>query len=326
MNPRLDLAIVKVKVKELLRKYNIAIHELDGHVTEILPSAVEKLSKTSSKIIFLGVGKAGLVARKTAATFSSLGIPSFFIHPSDALHGDLGCIQNNDVCLIFSNSGETDEILNLLPILKTRTVFTISVTGRPHSSLAKFANINLPIGTVQEICHLDMAPTLSTTLMMIVGDILAVLTSENKKFTRDEYGQNHPLGSLGKNFLYVKEIMRETYPAVSPKDSIKNVLFCITKHRTGSALIVNEHRQLIGIFTDGDLRRHLHEIKNLEEAIETYMTKNPKTLSPNDQVIEAAHKFATIRCDEFPVVDESGSVVGLLDIQDLIKLGVDIKA
>lgn len=326
MNSRLNAAIIKVKIQELLVQHHIAIQSLETIIDTSVIESVSHLSNLTGKIIFLGVGKAGLVAKKTSATFSSLGLPSFFIHPADALHGDLGSIQVNDTCFIFSNSGETNEIVQLLPILKLRNVFVISVTGNPQSSLAKSAKININIGAVNEICHLGLAPTISTTLMMIVGDIIGVLTSQNKKFTIEEYGQNHPLGTIGKKFLTVKEIMRTNFPSVLKTESIKNVLMNITKCRTGSALIVNEENKLVGIFTDGDLRRHIQEINNLNEPIEKYMTKSPKTLSPDDKAIDAAYKFTSIRCDEFPVVDDKGVAIGLLDIQDLIKVGIEIKA
>ena len=325
MTERLNLVNIKIQIKELLSQHIQSIQSLEDEIAPSILATVSHLSKLHSKIIFMGIGKTGLVARKISATFSSLGLPSYFIHPSEALHGDLGSLQDKDTCFIFSNSGETDEIIQLISSLKSRNIFVVSITGNPESTLAKFARINLNIGPVSEICHLGIAPTLSTTLMMIVGDLIAVLTSQKKKFTREEYGQNHPLGTIGKRFLTVKDIMRKHFPSVSPHESIKNVLLNITKFRTGSAMIVNAENQLIGIFTDGDLRRHIQKIKDLNDPIKKYMTKSPKTLSPADNVMDAAHKFSLIRCDEFPVVNENGIVIGLLDIQDLIKLGIDIK-
>jgi len=326
MNIRLNTAIIKVKIQELLSQHLSAIQGLENNIESKVIETILHLTQAPGKTIFLGVGKAGLVARKTSATFSSLGLPSYFIHPADALHGDLGSIQENETCIIFSNSGETEEVVLLLPTLKNRNVFVISVTGNPNSSLAKFSKINISIGDVDEICHLGLAPTISTTLMMIVGDLIGVLTSQNKKFTREEYGQNHPLGTIGKKFLSVKEFMRTSYPCVAETESIKNVLISITKFRTGSALIVDADNKLIGIFTDGDLRRHIEDIKDLNEPIEKYMTESPKTLSENDKIIDAAHKFTLFRCDEFPVVNADGVVIGLLDIQDLVKSGIIIKA
>ena len=325
MSQKLSTAIMKVKIKELLTQHIQSIENLEGNIEDSIGMSVGHLIQVQNKIVFLGVGKTGLVARKTAATFSSLGLPSFFIHPAEALHGDLGAIQDNDTCIILSNSGETDEIVQLIPTLKNRNVFVISITGNPESTLSKFAKININIGSVKEICHLGTAPTISTTLMMIIGDLLAVLSSQGKKFTIESYGQNHPLGTIGKKFLTVKEVMRTSFPCVSPKESVKNVLLNITKFRTGSAFIVENENKLIGIFTDGDLRRHIQEIKDLNDPIEKYMTRSPKTLSPSDKAIDAAHKFTLIRCDEFPVVNESGKVIGLLDIQDLIKVGIEVK-
>lgn len=326
MSSSLNGKKLKLKIKDLLAQHIQAIKNLEHQIESPLLEAITYLSKLQSKIIFIGIGKAGLVARKTSATFSSLGLPSFYIHPSDALHGDIGSVQENDTCIIMSNSGETDEIIQLIPILKNRNNFVISITGNKNSTLAKFAKININMGLVNEICHLETAPTLSTTLMMIIGDLMAVLTSQNKNFTIEEYGQNHPLGTIGKKFLTVKEIMRTTFPCVSKNESVKNVLLNITKFRTGSAFIVNDKKKLIGIFTDGDLRRHIQELKDLNEPIEKYMTRSPKTLTLNDKAIEAAHKFTLYRCDEFPVVNEKGIVKGLLDIQDLIKIGIEVKA
>ena len=321
----LKLGDAQIKIKGLLNHHIEAIKNLEQNIDDSIFQAITHLSKVKSKIIFLGVGKTGHVANKIAATFSSLGLPSFFMHPAEALHGDLGGIQENDTCFIFSNSGETDEIVQLIPTLKNRNVFVLSITGKPESTLAKFAKININIGTVKEICHLGIAPTVSTTIMMIVGDLIAVLTSENKNYTSEEYGQNHPLGTIGKKFLTVKDIMRTNFPCVTAKESVKSVLLSITKYRTGSAFIVKEENKLIGIFTDGDLRRHIQEIKDLNEPIEKYMTHSPKTLAPSDNVYEAAHKFTLIRCDEFPVVNDNGVVIGLLDIQDLIKIGIEVK-
>lgn len=326
MNSKLNVAILKIKVKELLAQHIHAIENLENNIVDSLFESISHLSKLQNKIIFLGVGKTGLVARKTCATFSSLGLPSLFIHPTEALHGDLGAIQDNDTCIILSNSGETDEIIQLIPTLKNRNVFVISITGNQESTLAKFAKININIGEANEICHLGTAPTVSTTLMMIVGDLIAVLTSQSKKFTLENYGQNHPFGSIGKKFLTVKEVMRTTFPCVPANESVRNVLLNITKFRTGSALIVKGENQLIGIFTDGDLRRHIQKIKDLNDPIEKYMTPSPKTLGPDDNAIDAAHKFTLFRCDEFPVVNEKGTVIGLLDIQDLVKIGIEIKA
>ncbi|PCJ55496.1 MAG: hypothetical protein COA79_20565 [Planctomycetota bacterium] len=288
---------------------------------QILATA-ELISKNKNKLFFCGMGKAGLIAQKSAATTSSIGIPSFYIHPSEALHGDIGSIEKDDICILFSNSGETDEILLFVNNLRKNNNPIIAITGNSNSSLALAATITIDIGKIEEICHLKMAPTTSTTIMMMVGDLIATQASQLKGFDLDDYAKNHPLGSIGKKMLKVKDIMRTDFPRMSKSTPIKDALLLITKKNTGSVSIIDENNELLGIFTDGDLRRHFDKISIASTTIGDVMTSTPKSIGQNEKVIDVAHKFTLYHCDEFPVVDENNKSIGLLDIQDLVEIGI----
>lgn len=278
-----------------------------------------------SHLVVSGMGKAGFVAMKISASFASTGIPSFFLHPAEAIHGDLGRCTKNDVSLILSNSGETPEVLRMLPNLKRIGCPIISITSDPNSTLAKHSDVTLNIGKVDEAGPLGLAPTTSTTVMLALGDALTMAVMNEREFTPEEYAFYHPGGALGRSLLLVKEVMRsgEEHCVVSDKTIGKEVLhqITLTKGRPGAASIVDQSGRLVGIFTDGDLRRCLErEPAFLNHPISEVMGRSPKTISPEKLAQEALRLMSEYKIDQLVVVDSSFKPIGMLDIQDLISI------
>jgi arabinose-5-phosphate isomerase len=272
------------------------------------------------------MGKAGIIGQKISATLSSTGTPSLWMHCAEAIHGDLGRVTKDDVVLILSNSGETEEIKRLLPFLKRIGAKIISFVGNRKSTLARYSEVVLDVSVKKEACPLGLAPTASTTAMLAMGDALAVCLLEKKGFKKEDFAFYHPGGVLGKRlFLKVEEIMRtgEANPVVDENKRIKDVLFAITKARAGAASIVNKKRILVGIFTDGDLRRHLEKDPNLAmRKIKDVMTKTPITVKKDQLAVEALRILREKKIDEVVVVDEKNQPIGMLDVQDLLKAGL----
>lgn len=303
-----------------------AILALLNRLGDSFEQAVELLYRCEGKVIVTGMGKPGIIARKISATFNSTGTPSQFIHPAEASHGDLGTVLEKDVIVIISNSGETEEIKNLMPFLKRIGAKVIGMTGNLQSSLAKNADIVLDISIQKEACPLGLAPTASTTVSLVMGDALAMALLEKKGIKAEEYALYHPGGSLGKKLtLRVEDMMRtgEANPIVNMNMRVKEALIRVTSAKAGAASVVDENGYLIGIFTDGDLRRHLESDPDiLEKSIEELMTRHPKTIEKGKMAVEALRVMKDLSIDELPVVDESGRPVGLLDVQDLIRNGI----
>lgn len=289
--------------------------------------AVEKILKISKagRVVVSGMGKAGFVAMKISATLASTGVPSYFLHPAEAPHGDLGRYSPEDIALILSNSGETPEILKMLGLIKRMGCTLISITGRKDSQLAKHSDIVLNIGKVEEVCPLKLAPTASTTAMLALGDALAMTVLKEQNFTREQFAQFHPGGSLGRKLMLVSEVMRsgEFHTVVSQEISARSVLEKInsTRGRPGAAAITDQNNKLVGFFTDGDFMRHLaQDISFLDQPIKNIMSKNPKTISTDQLAEEAVHLMHERKIDQIVVVDAQHQPVGLVDIQDLLDL------
>ncbi|HEO63773.1 MAG TPA: KpsF/GutQ family sugar-phosphate isomerase [Candidatus Omnitrophica bacterium] len=267
-----------------------------------------------------------MIAQKISATMSSTGTPSLWLHPAEAVHGDLGRVTDQDVVIAISNSGETDEIKNLLPIIKRIGAKLIAITGNPKSTLAKESDAVIDAKVDKEACPFNLAPTASTTAMLAVGDVLAIVLFELKGFNEDDYALYHPAGVLGKKLLLrVNDVMRkgDDHPVAEEGDLVKDVLIKITKSRAGSATVVNKENKLVGIFTDGDLRRWLGREGNiLDKKVSSVMTKSPKTIGSGSLAAEAAKIMQGFSIDELPVVDENNFPLGLVDIQDLLKAGI----
>jgi len=314
------------RAKKVLRIERDAIGRLESRLDGRFEKAVELLGKCLGRVVVTGMGKPGIIGQKISATFSSLGIPSLWLHPAEAAHGDLGRVTGQDVVIALSHSGETDEILHLLPVIKRIGAKLIAVSGNPHSRMAAQADVLLDTFVKEEASPWGLVPTASTTAMLALGDALAVALSEKRGFTSKDFAALHPGGSLGKRLtLRVEDLMRKgtANPVVKESDPVKKVLLAITRARAGSAAVVNAKGRLTGIFTDGDLRRHVEEDPQiLRRKVSTVMTRGPKTLPVGHLAVEALKILRGHRIDEIPILDSKGRPAGLLDIQDLLRAGL----
>ncbi|HOG23308.1 MAG TPA: KpsF/GutQ family sugar-phosphate isomerase [Candidatus Omnitrophota bacterium] len=312
--------------KEIINIETKALIRLRGKIGKNFEKAVLMMAHCHGRIILSGMGKPGFIARKLVATLASTGTPSLFLHPAEAVHGDLGMVTSKDLIIAISQSGETEEIVRLLPILKKKGVPLIAMTSVPKSTLAKHAEVVLDLGVTREACPLNLAPSASTTASLAMGDALALTLLKIKKFRSEDFAELHPGGSLGRRLLRVKDLMRtgKSNPVVKIGTPVRQVLIKITSARAGSCTIVNRKGRLIGIFTDGDLRRHLrqHGESILSRPIETVATLNPRVIGGDKLAEEAFHILETLRIDEIPVVDKKMRVIGLLDVQDLMRAGI----
>jgi arabinose-5-phosphate isomerase len=289
--------------------------------------ALSLLAGCSGKVVLLGVGKSGVIAQKIAQTMTSTGTVAVFVHPSDALHGGLGIITAGDVVMALSNSGETEEILSLLPALKQRKVSLIAIVGNTGSSLAQNADIVLDASVDHEACPLNLAPTTSTTVALAIGDALAMTLMQEKGWTAEDFASNHPAGNLGKRLtLRVSDLMHNS-PGIAPAAGWMEVVTTISKYGLGAVGVVDENSHLKGIITDGDLRRVLERTapEKFQELIaENMMTKDPVTVSAETLAYEAL-KIMENRPSQIsvlPVVDEAGVCLGLLRLHDIVKSGL----
>jgi len=314
------------KAKEVLKIEAKAIQELIDRIDSNFDKAVSLILKTKGRVIVTGMGKPGFIAQKISATLSSTGTPSLYLHPAEALHGDLGRVTKEDCLIALSNSGETEEIVQLLPIIKRIGAVLISMVGNVNSTLAKNSDCVLDVSIKKEACPLGLAPTTSTTVMLAMGDALSVAVQEKKGFKIEHFALYHPGGRLGKRLLLrVGDIMRrgDANPVVREGMAVKDALFKITRARAGSASIIDKKGILKGIFTDGDLRRHLRTEGNIiNKKIEEVMTKNPITVHSDMMAVDALEILQSKKIDEVPVVDKKGKPIGLLDVQDLLKAGL----
>lgn len=314
------------KAKEVIQIEARAILALGKKLDGNFIKAVDLIVKCAGRVIVAGMGKTGIIGRKIAATLSSTGTPAIFIHSAEAVHGDLGQVTKNDVLIVISNSGETEETTRLLPLIKKIGAKTIALTGNRKSSLAKFSDVVLDVSVDKEGCPLGLAPMASTTATLVMGDALAACLIVKKGFRKEDFAFYHPGGALGRRLLLkTEDLMRkgDHFPKVRQDRKVQEVLLAITRARCGSACIVDAKGRLVGIFTDGDLRRHLEEGSAvLQEAVKNVMTKNPTTILQSKLAAEAFALLKERKIDELPVLDERGRAVGLLDIQDLLKAGL----
>lgn len=310
--------------REVIRVEARTIANLESHLGESFLRAVDLLLACRGVIVVTGMGKAGLIGQKISATLASTGTPSIFLHPAEALHGDLGRIRADDLVLALSNSGETAEIKQLIPGARKIGAGVVAMTGLPGSTLGHLADCVLDIGQVDEACPLGLAPTASTSAMLALGDALAMVVSHERHFSREEYALYHPAGALGRKLMRVSEVMRQgrELPLCSIDTPLLEVLYVMgdTPGRPGAALVTDADGRLVGIFTDGDLRRHMkqHGQARNEDPIEGFMGKNPKCVQPDQLVQEVEHMMRAHRVDQVPVIDELGRPVGLVDVQDLL--------
>jgi arabinose-5-phosphate isomerase len=277
------------------------------------------------RVVVTGMGKSGHIAGKLAATLASTGTPSFFVHPGEASHGDVGMITRDDVLIALSNSGETGEILTIVPVIKRLGIPLIALTGNASSSLARLAGVHLDIGVPAEACPLNLAPTASTTAALAVGDALAVALLKARGFTEEDFARSHPAGTLGRRLLFVKDVMRsgELVPMVRPDTTLAEGLMEVTSKGLGMTAVVDAERRVLGIFTDGDLRRALDSAVDLHATcIEQVMSRLPKTVRPGTLAAEAVHLMETHRITSLVVIDDELRIVGALNVHDLLRAGV----
>jgi arabinose-5-phosphate isomerase len=277
------------------------------------------------RIVVTGMGKSGHIGGKIAATLASTGTPSFFVHPGEASHGDVGMITRDDAVLALSNSGETAEILTILPVIKRLGVPLIAFTGNSDSALARIATVHLDIRVPAEACPLNLAPTASTTAALAVGDALAVALLKARGFTEADFARSHPAGALGRRLLYVKDIMRtgKQMPTVRVDTTLAEGLLEVTSKGLGMTAIVDDSMRVLGVFTDGDLRRALDRAADLHATrMDQVMTAGPKSVLPSTLAAEAVHLMETHRITSLIVLDEKGKLVGALNVHDLLRAGV----
>ncbi len=277
------------------------------------------------RIVVTGMGKSGHIGGKIAATLASTGTPSFFVHPGEASHGDVGMITRDDAVLALSNSGETAEILTILPVIKRLGVPLIAFTGNSDSALARIASVHLDIRVPAEACPLNLAPTASTTAALAVGDALAVALLKARGFTEADFARSHPAGALGRRLLYVKDVMRTgtQIPTVRVDTTLAEGLLEVTSKGLGMTAIVDDSMHVLGVFTDGDLRRALDRAANLRTTrMDQVMTAGPKSVLPSMLAAEAVHLMETHRITSLIVLDDEGRLVGALNVHDLLRAGV----
>ena len=296
---------------------------IDGAFT----TACRAMLACRGRVVCLGMGKSGHVARKIAATLASTGTPSFFVHPGEAGHGDLGMITDADVVLALSYSGESDEILTLLPVLKRQGNPLISMTGRAQSTLAREADIHLDVSVPAEACPLALAPTASTTASLAMGDALAVALLEARGFTSDDFARSHPAGALGRRLLlHIADVMHtgEDVPTVPADATLGDALLEISRKRLGMTAVVDAERRLLGLYTDGDLRRSLADagMDVRSTRIDAVMTRDPVTIDADALAAEAAQLMETRKINALVVIDGERRVVGALNVHDLLRARV----
>lgn len=287
---------------------------------------VDLILGLTGRVVTAGMGKAGIIAQKVSATFSSTGTPSIFLHPAEAIHGDLGRVGAGDMLLAFSKSGETEEVLRLMGPVKAVGVAMVALTQTRSSTLGRHSDLVLELGPIEEVGPFQLAPSASTTAMLALGDALALVVQEGRNFGPAEFARYHPGGDLGRRLMTVRELMRtdERNPAVASGASVMDALEVMTRTpgRPGAASVVDDRGRLVGFFTDGDLRRLLQRgVANLATVvIDSVMSQNPKTIRPDMFAIEALAELRRLAVDQLPVVENGGTLVGLLDVQDLLEL------
>ncbi len=303
-----------------------AVEQLRSRIDERFVLACELILACKGRVVVVGMGKSGHIGRKIAATLASTGTPAFFVHPAEASHGDMGMITRDDVVLALSNSGTTSEIVTLLPLIKRLGLNLISMTGNPESVLAKAAVVNLDASVAVEACPLNLAPTSSTTVSLVLGDALAIALLEARGFTAEDFAFSHPGGALGRRLLLkVEHVMHtgERLPKVERGTSLRDALLEMTRKGLGMTVVVERDGRLAGIFTDGDLRRTLDKgIDVRQSLIDDVMTARGKTANANMLAAEALKIMEDHKINSLVVIDDAGLPVGALNMHDLLRAGV----
>jgi arabinose-5-phosphate isomerase len=322
----LDSDQLLARGRRVLETELAAVAALQARLGAEFVEACRLLHDCAGRVVVTGMGKSGHVGNKIAATLASTGTPAFFLHPAEASHGDIGMITHDDVVIAISNSGETAELVTILPVIKRLGVPLIAMTGRPQSTLVKAAAAVLDVSVAEEACPHNLAPTASTTAALAMGDALAVAVLEARGFSEDDFARAHPGGSLGRRLLlHVEDVMRtgDQLPMVSPDTSLRDGLLEISRKGLGMTAIVDAQRRVLGIYTDGDLRRALDQPIDLRtQRMGELMTPDPKTIAPRRLAAEAVHLMESHRITQLLVVDEHNVLVGALNVHDLFRAGV----
>jgi len=311
--------IIKLAQKVL----NIESQEIlmaSKNISSGFSDAVNEILNCKGRIVLSGMGKSGHIARKIASTFASTGTPAFFMHPGEASHGDLGMITKDDIVIFFSNSGKSHELISIFSTIKRIGAKIIGISGNSSSELANESDIHISAEVSKEACPLGLAPTASTSVSLALGDALAICVLDLREFTAKDFANSHPGGSLGKNkFIKVKDIMRigQKIPSINVKSSLEDAIKEITNKKLGFTSIVNNKDRLVGILTDGDLRRAILNKKNINSSIEDCMTKTPITLNGSEMAIEAVNIMEKFRVNCFLITDNDEKVIGTLNLNDL---------
>lgn len=282
--------------------------------------------KCQGKVILTGMGKPGHIGSKIAATLASLGTPAFFMHPAEAVHGDLGMVEQKDVVILLSYSGESEEVVRLLPVLQEIGCATVAITGKPRSTLARECRYHFFFPEFEEACYMHLAPTSSTTALLVLGDALALVVSRAKNFTKEDFGRKHPAGALGRKLLVkVSDLMHsgEENAVVPQGSSLRSAIVEMSTKGLSMVIIVDEEQKLKGIITDGDLRRMLEKgVDVYNETVDAVMTRNPKWIDSREMAVNALQYMSNMRITGMPVLDASGTVVGSVLMQDIFKAGI----
>jgi arabinose-5-phosphate isomerase len=326
-NPLLDATALIKSAQAVVAIEAQAITALHDRIDANFLRACQLMFECPGRVVVSGMGKSGHIARKIAATLASTGTPSFFVHPAEASHGDLGMITPKDVVLALSNSGETDELLAILPLIKRQGIPLIAMSGNKGSSLARLADVHLDTSVPAEACPLDLAPTSSTTAALVMGDALAIALMEARGFTDEDFARSHPAGSLGRQLLLkISDIMHtgEQIPAVGPGITLTEALVEMTRKGLGMTAIIDDEKRLLGVFTDGDLRRAVDDddIDLRATTVTHLMTARPKTITADKLAVEAAQLMEAHKIHALLVVDDDNRVVGALNIHDLLRARV----
>jgi arabinose-5-phosphate isomerase len=303
-----------------------ALQALSSRLDAGFAEAVQLILECSGRVVVSGMGKSGHIGGKIAATLASTGTPAFFMHPGEASHGDLGMITPNDVVLALSNSGESNEIVSIVPLIKRRGAKLIAMTGNPDSTMAREADVHLNAAVDKEACPLNLAPTASTTAALALGDALAVALLDARGFSADDFARTHPGGSLGRRLLiHVRDVMHtgDELPKIDRDASLKTALLEMTRKKLGMTAVVDAADKVVGVFTDGDLRRALEHALDLQQArVTDLMTHQPKTIHADELAVAAVEKMDTLKINGLLVVDDDNTLVGALNMHDLLKAGV----
>ena len=315
------------KAKQVLKIESEAIQALINRIDDTFVKTVELLDKCKGRVVITGIGKSGIVGKKISATLASIGVPSIFLHAADGTHGDLGMITSNDIVIAISNSGESEEILNLLPAIKRFNVTLVSMTGNLNSTLAKKSNIVLNISVKEEACPLGLVPTASTTATMALGDALAMALLDKRGFKEEDFAVLHPSGSLGKKLLIqVDDLMHigSNIPIINKDAPLKDVIMEISSKKLGMAIVVNQDDKVLGIITDGDLRRLMEkkEKDTFKTTAEEMMSTNPKTIEKNALAARALQIMEKHSITSLIITNGSKGPTGIIHLHDILKAGV----